>query len=414
MELRLRSAGTLAGIAYDADRHPLDRARISLTAQESGEPSSAPWIHRALKRAGCVTADAEGRFEIRGLAPGCYVAELDEPLPGDGESMVIEMRGQEIATQGTLVTIAADRTTQVELALTPMAHVSGNITDAARPVPDLLVTLRKTAGFTPLGGLTATTDAHGTFDLRDVEPGDYTVSVWPPQAPQPVERHVSLRAREMARCDIALPTGVIAGRVIDGGTHEPVEGVTLSATRLRTDAQPGSSPRQPGREVMRLLGGRAGGTAAGATRFDLGSATGASITTDREGRYELRHLDAGSYRVAIEGKGIAKSTKDVLNFTAEQSVTELDFQTVGGATLLVYADSGGEEMLFCLAHLSQQDHPEERTTEAVQGSGPVRFDGLNAGRYRLELEANERRSAATIEIGAGEQKTITVKLRAQS
>jgi hypothetical protein len=145
--------------------------------------------------------------------------------------------------------------------------------------------------------------------------------------------------------------------------------------------------------------------------MSFGGGPPARIVTDREGRYELRCLEAGKYKVSIQGKGITRSNKDSVQVAENQRTDHVDFKTSRGATLIVKPEAQGSELLFCVAHLAPADKPEEETTEFAQGGDPVRFEGLKAGRYRVRVDSDQRHGEAVVEIGSGEEKTVTVQVR---
>ncbi|MFO0981167.1 MAG: carboxypeptidase-like regulatory domain-containing protein [Planctomycetota bacterium] len=419
LDLRLQAAGVLAGRAVDADGQPLGGGRVNLTPEHAASEDRPHFSFGGSGSNLTATTDVEGKFEMRGLAPGRYYAEVKEPLkPTGGAMLMVELPGQEGEVNGVRVEIAAGQTTQVELALTPKAQVSGVVTESGRPAAGVAVSIARDGGFSPFGGPSAKTASDGQFTLRDLEPGDYTVQVSPSGAAMPVERKISLHPREEARCDIALPIGTIAGQVVDETSGQPIAGVQVSAAAAssRDDGQ----PRQVrGGDVHMVftsaVSTSSDGDPPGVARFSFGGGTRTGpVTTDQNGRYELRYLEEGDYDVSIQGKGVTHATKSKVKVAANQRTENIDFKAARGATLLVKPDHGGHDAMFCVVHLAPVDNENEQSTQVTHGDEPARFDGLKPGRYRVKANADDRAGETTVEIGSGEEKTVTVRLREQA
>jgi protocatechuate 3,4-dioxygenase beta subunit len=413
-ELQLRAAGRLEGVAYDAEHRPLGGGRVTLTPADKEENEGFSFVMPQMPSGALsATADMEGKFTIQGLAPGRYFAELKEPpRPTGGAMIVMQLPDQNAEPKGVPVEIEAGQTTRVDLSLSPKAQLVGRVTEAGQPMAGVKVMAQKAGGFPFMGGPNTVTKADGSFEIRDLEAGDYTLRVSPKQAPLAVERQVTMRAKEETRCDVALPLGVIAGQVMDETTGAPLEGVEVQAGHAREEGEEGGGGRQAtGMMVFRSVTSDDEG---GGSSFSMsvGGGPPSRIVTDREGRYELRSLEAGKYKVTIQGKGITRSAKDSVQVAQDQRTEHVDFKTTRGATLIVKpeAPSGGQ-IMFCSARLAPVDKPDEETHQFAQGDDPVRFEGLKAGRYRVQLDSDQRHGETVVEIASGEEKTITVPVR---
>jgi hypothetical protein len=410
-ELKLRAAGRLEGVAYDADHRPLGGARVTLTPAEKSKGDNIEAMFSGMSSELSTTADVEGKFAIPRLAPGRYFAEVKEPPRASGGAMfVLRMPGEEDEPKGVPVEIEAGQTTKVELSIAAKAQLVGRVTEAGQPVTGVKVTAQKSGGGFNFfgGGPSATTKGDGSFEIRDLEAGDYTLRVSPQQAPIAVERSVTMRAKEETRCDVALPLGVIAGVVADETTGAALEGVEVQASRVRED---GGEPKQQAGGVM-MFRTVTNDNEGGSFSMTVGGGPPARIVTDHDGHYELRCLEPGKYKVSIEGKGITRSSKDAVPVAQDQRTEHVDFKTTRGATLIVKPDAqGGQQLTFCMAHLAPADKPDEQSNQFSQSGDPVRFEGLKAGRYRVQLDSGQLHGEAVVEIAAGEEKTITVPVR---
>ncbi|HEX5009413.1 MAG TPA: hypothetical protein VFY71_03355 [Planctomycetota bacterium] len=219
LELVLLRGATITGVVLGESAEPVPDGwvfaesnspdAIAATAlsgrPQDAMPDATPWPSL---RATSFT-DAEGRFELAGLAPGAWHVD-----------------GQEGAEAS--VTLAARDTVDVVLKRAQPSRVAGRVTREGQGVADALVEL----GWGPEIGsgwqtlATTHTDAGGNYLLQHAS--DEAVylranSDGHASRAQPVK----LELGQTQHVDVALPTGRVRGRVIDSASGAPVGDVPL-------------------------------------------------------------------------------------------------------------------------------------------------------------------------------------------
>jgi hypothetical protein len=149
------------------------------------------------------------------------------------------------------------------------------------PIPDVRVTLAAESGGGP-GGKSATTDSEGKFSIPGVVPGRYLVSatgtlLFRPRRNGGTALITVTEGQRLTDVQVGLaPTGVIAGRVVDGN-RDPQRSVRVEALRHEyRDAGPTWIPA-------------------------------AQSTTDDRGEYRLFNLQPGSYYIRATSAGVAQT-----------------------------------------------------------------------------------------------------------
>ncbi|WP_063747611.1 carboxypeptidase regulatory-like domain-containing protein [Corallococcus macrosporus] len=196
------------------------------------------------------TTDALGQFQFSGLAPGTYTVALQrvDYLPTQ-QSVVVQPRG------ATLVTLTLSR---------ERGSVAGVVElEGATNHMGAVVTLVE-------AGVTATTDAEGRFVFDGVTTGTYTVRA---RREAYVEAQRSVEVRANAQSEVTLSLLLVRGdvtgtvRLLD---NAPPSGVTVT--------------------VME---------------------TGATATSDAQGRFAFAGLPLGTYNLTARKNGYADATRSV-------------------------------------------------------------------------------------------------------
>lgn len=202
--------GTIRGVVVDAAGAPVAEARVR----------ALPTAPGLMLSSGDDVADARGRFEIEGLAPGRYRlraewSEVGATAPG------VEVEAE---TGGP----------DVRLVLAATGAITGNVTRDGRPVSYYAVAIAPTAAGV---GATVIRAADGRFARGRLSPGEYTVTVVGPEFARQARRGVVVQANAVTDLgEIAVDAGrEVRGRVIDArGT--PVGGAeVLIAPSLREE-----------------------------------------------------------------------------------------------------------------------------------------------------------------------------------
>ncbi|NVB78409.1 MAG: hypothetical protein HOV81_08465, partial [Kofleriaceae bacterium] len=276
VEILVGMSPAIRGSVVDDDGKPVGSAEV--TAHGAGGT-----VERA-------TADEKGAFEITGLAPGSYM------LMGRSATYLPAGRPK--------VTLESNDVDGVKVPVTRGLRLAGHV--ERRQVCD--VTLDQEGSM--IGGQLqmfspVTTGPDGEFDVGPARPGEYTLTA---RCPSGEQGKKTVKAPSAADIVIEVKAGAtIAGKVVDG-KGEPVAGVTVSAGQL-------------------------GGTERTTIVNDM-VMSGVQTRTTGKGEFELRGLDAGTYRLRVldRGRPLPMKTESKVTVTATEKKT--------GVTLAVERPDG--------------------------------------------------------------------------
>jgi RNA polymerase sigma factor (sigma-70 family) len=406
VKLVVEIGGTFAGTAYDADGNKLAGARIVLAPRSSGGTASFGRHFGAGNRDPAISS-TDGEFEITGLTPGEYLASLADP-PGEGSVQLALAFGDE-KPDGIPVAIEAGKTTRKDLSRKAKASFSGIVKEGGKPAPDIRVSLvPEGAPMIPgLGaGPSTKTDEQGQFLIGNVAPGEYTACFDPPGAPRSIERPVSLAPKSEARITLDLPTGAIEGRVTDRD-GKPLARVTISAALEKKD-------QEAKRATAIFMTATNDGDGADIQTISIGGAP-QPIQTDTDGRYRLRYVEEGRYKVSIRGEGVLPQSRTGVEVAEAKTTKEIDFSAEKGATLLVSVDPAGKEVSSVFVFLQLIDAEDGHDAKNGSTKTPIKFTGLKPGRYRVRADApmNDLEGSTEVDVIAGQEARVTVRLAEQ-
>lgn len=210
--LELAIAGEISGTVVDDTGAPVVEARVRAAADLAANPSPD-----AVAIAGLATAttDSSGGFSLRGLSPGTYRVWATR-----FSEQTAEERGVKAAVGDT----------GVRLVIAAPGRVVGTLSLAASHRPPSFATVR-------VGSRPAMPVAGGAFDIEDLQPGDYDMTIHGPEFAEIVQRvHVASGATTDLGAITARAGRRLRGTVV-GTDGQPIAGATVSVGDLLVSVQ---------------------------------------------------------------------------------------------------------------------------------------------------------------------------------
>lgn len=213
VDTRATSALRIAGHVQTAQGEPIAGALV--TAQLHFDNPASP--EAALQSDARTTSDPEGRFAITGLTPGRYLVV-----------------GRHTGYAPTALPAVAAGELELEIRLRPGGVIKGQVVnaDTDAPIPAFAVVVAR-ARPTPRRRYVTTRsifDAGGSYEVRDLEPGNYELRVAAFGYAAADEVRVKVPAPpSVATADFRLSKGGrVFGRVVDEETSEPLARARVS------------------------------------------------------------------------------------------------------------------------------------------------------------------------------------------
>ncbi|MCI0587782.1 MAG: carboxypeptidase-like regulatory domain-containing protein [Planctomycetes bacterium] len=362
IERRLEPIALVAGGAIEGVLVTLSKGGgIEGTAVDAyGKPFQG-WIRasraggRDAKRA---AIDPEGRFRMEGMESGEWTACVQHHRKVNASTWTDE------DGEARPVRVEDGRLTQVDFSEREKTkRVRGRVTRSGEPVAGAVVWIGPflAARRPSFPHKTAETGPDGTFVLEGVVPGESKVSVDAPSGPDgsrslaTFEVTVVVPADSETFLEISVPTGGIEGRVRASPADRPLFSAAVEVEPLSMEET-----------------GRCGGSA----------------RTDRDGRFRLPGLPAGTYRVrarAPEDDACAPAVAtDVVVADGALTTVDFDLQEEGRA-LVEVVDERGEpvrEAWVVLRRVEEEEQLDPRGTPWVTDSaGLARMRRISPGTY---------------------------------
>jgi hypothetical protein len=256
-----------------------------ITDKESGQPMAGAVVRLRVEGAPETVgiADADGRYEFTGLAPGNYILWAGPP---EGRATHLSQMAGETApgfvVRGSTIKLeAAQRRTGEDLALCRSLAIEGRVVSALdEPLADVEVQVVRLDGARPQAS--AHTDDRGDYRVFGLEPGRYRVRARPNH--HDVDVATNDEPRPLVTWHPSSPGEDGAGEVVV--TARDVSGVDIRFQEARTHVLTGTVTNAAGEPVD---GGHVSAVAPGRM------ASSAHVTA---GRFTLRGLIPGRYEIA--------------------------------------------------------------------------------------------------------------------
>jgi RNA polymerase sigma factor (sigma-70 family) len=414
--LTFPASGVVTGRAFDSDGLPAAGMRVRLN------PPSDGVVVGFVPGGTSDLADRDGRFRIAGVAPGTYVASVVGRFPSDSGSAMIMFAGEDeseakpkpkLKPGEVAVEVEAGKTVEIELREPRPATLAGYVTEGGRPAAGVVVRLSAdTGGFSLGGGASLVTDDRGAFNFGKRAAGKYSLNVEPEGAPNPVVKKVELEEGKDVREDVALPTGSIEGRVT-GADGAPLADVRLEAELIR---EGGEERGEAGSFASIAIGGAVGGddedAALGGPRIFSFGAKKKHVTTDRDGRFSLRYLAAGKYKVSASGEGVVPVKRDDVVVEEGRATRGVELVAAAAGGIETSVDVGGGDPGYVQIEYFFENETSASESGGTDGGSPDRRTGLKPGRWRVRAAeiGTDRSAEKTVDVSAGRTEKVRLKL----
>jgi protocatechuate 3,4-dioxygenase beta subunit len=424
LQVVLQPAGWIAGTVTEPGGAPVAGASISVeptgaTAADSG----GDLMERQMARLESMVAgspearrartDPRGAYRVGDLAPGEYTVRLDEGPRGGmfgGGAVMFAMDGApQAGDPGQYAKVEAGQETRVDFQRPERARLTGRVLAGGTPAPN--VTVRLGQADRPAfmgGGRTATTDSRGHYEFDDVTAGRYEVSAVVPGAALEKKVPVELEAGQALSADLVFGGSTLSGRVLEVETDRPAAGVNITVVPVVEDS--GGGPQFAFEMVM------VGGNGSSGSSVTIGGGPEKLVRTDEQGRFEVRYLEAGQYRVEAGGEGFVRANPETLEVKDGENRDDLVLRVQRGAVLSgVVVDSATGQKLDKVPVRLESDGAMEMT---VTANGVYRFEGLQPGSYTVSVMGSGFFSAPLaseqVTLETGQEATLDLKTKASS
>lgn len=345
-EFLLGEGARIHGVVTGYGGHPRAGVAVYVTSATWSDPRNTQ-------------TDAEGKYEVKGLAAGTYMVMMYEMDAKNASAAKMNTRSAAVKEGESI---------EVDFSPADGISVHGSVRQGGRAKGNLTMQFISTSG----GGsmMNAQTDATGAYSIEGVQPGDYLVEV-----DSVMLKCTVPSGQRDVRQDFDIPTGTVSGHVYDVRTRAKLQGAQVSVYRP---------------------GGEKGGMADFMERFV------ASGVSDAEGAYSISGLGAGEYIVQVTMQGYAVELTDPFALPAEGNVGGKDFLLTAGASIsgVVLDDqrrpvAGARFSLRDLKTRTPLALTELWTTQSDE-QGKFTLPGIRAGEYILAAHAEGHASTQRV------------------
>jgi protocatechuate 3,4-dioxygenase beta subunit len=389
LALELGLSGAIEGVVFDVDGEAKPGARVQAKRKDSQDFLG-----------NLTTSDAEGAYRFKGLEPGEYTVKLMESGgSGMGGFMSITIGGMESAEPGAQqILVKEGEVSRLDLYEIAKGLISGQVTEAGKPVPDISVKLFREGPMMFMPLKTAKTDERGEYELHDVMPGDYVLRAGLSGLSDNLEEKLSMAEGGIMHQDFDLPTGRVEGRLVDQKVGKPVAGARVRLERVKLKDKEGDEEPELEEQrtiIARLATVESSGDGDGAMQtITLDGGSNPTVKSNEDGRFEIRHVRDGHYKIIVEGAGHARMESPPVEVKEGRKTDAGKFELRTGyiVTGAVVDASTGEGVPFCpvrIMPLDAEGNPtDDVDVELGDSDGSFRLEDMNPGAYRLQVDTD--------------------------
>ena len=436
--IRLQAAAVIAGRVTDEDGDPMAEAQVTVL-RRTFVPGRSRW-----EQAGAAHTNDLGEYRIPGLAAASYFVSVTPPpdfrslieassdAPGEvRRNVVAALEKVATAYQTTYYPGTRDRAQAAPIELhggddfpvnfsltpSPSLTIRGSVVNLP-PGSTAAIMLQSRDFNLVLNGAEMHKD--GSFEIRDVAPGAYTILATVGNAAVPMMARQALQ---------------ITSANVEGLRLAPQPGGSIRG-RLRLEA---SSVARPDPSQMFLLLRSAEGDDDALSAFAMEESFSTLAHVNADGSFEWKNVPAGHYSVQIS-EASALPDWFLKSVTAGRNATDSDFTVSGGTTTLDLVASGNgavadgiasnqndepvaDAVIVAVPEARFRSRPERYHKASADQSGRFTLRGLPPGDYTLFawesvdgetyynpqfLKSYENQGKA-LSLGEGERKSLQLK-----
>lgn len=371
--------------------------------------------------------DGKGVARVGPLAPGEYTAALVRAAGGTrvGNAMLVMGDGEGGAIGGSeqRCTVVAGETVVVELRRPQLTKVFGTVAGVDGPAVGCSIDIERAGGDDPMVGIpgaggsrSVTAGADGSYEIGDVEPGEYVLRYGKPEQVVKAKLPIRVQGERELRQDLALRTGKLRVQAWSKVENAPIVGADVEVQEAAA-ANEGAAPRRQTRMMMVSIA---------TTDNDSGESTmmtmgGQRARTGADGWAEIDDVPMGTYDLAIKhDKHVPADKKGQV--VVERQTTDCGKVEMGQAGRIrgkvVTAEGKPARMAMVMSRLVGGEANSE--PQPAMG-GNIKIDALPPGRYLLKAQALVMGGGGPapfgpeveVEVKAGETTTCELKLPAK-
>ncbi|MBI1291234.1 hypothetical protein GC173_08320 [bacterium] len=328
--------------------------------------------------------DSEGKFEVSGLKPGKYVLRAARPDLVSQAMAPVEITEADLAKKQPFLTLPPLFMEPIDPSLAGPAQFASRTRGTIRGTVSTQIPgdeMGVSVAVDQIGNKVRTLE-DGTYELINVEPGEYT-----------------LRFQRPAYAEVEMKVTVAAGEVTE---VEPVRLMSAAETVAEEGLQEAAADRVVFGSVDVLLADGTVPNDYSAVRVVL-EGTSYSATPDTNGRFEIRNLPAGNYSVAASAVGFILDKKVPVSLrsleAAEVTLTLLEDTTlsndsgslVGRVKFDVLPDGGSAGVSISVGGTSLVGYTDDSGFFSIVNVPPGSYDltatlvGYRPGRARATV-----------------------------